>query len=97
MLRIYFSLQIRNSANMRIVVKFWRGVMSMKSRLDLMVVKRCCPVCAKGHLLDEADRPGTVHAILYKPEDAQSADWFLKCPVCKRQIGVSPDVIDLQG
>lgn len=51
-----------------------------------------CPVCKKGRILDEADRPNITHALLYKPEESENADWFLKCPNCKKQIGVSPDL-----
>ena len=40
--------------------------------------------------MDEREKEGAARAILYKPEDAENADWFLKCPNCKNQIGVSP-------
>lgn len=64
----------------------------MKANRHLMVLKRSCPVCGRGHVLDESQKPGAFHAILYKPEDAQYADWFVKCPDCRNQIGVSPDL-----
>lgn len=38
--------------------------------------------------------PSTVHAILHKPEEADQASWFLKCPACHNQIGVSPDIFE---
>lgn len=59
---------------------------------DLMVIERRCPVCGRGRILDEVDSPETIHALLLKPEDAGQADWFLKCPNCKKQIGVSPEL-----
>ncbi len=66
----------------------------MKTEYKPEVVKLRCPLCGRGHLLDEAKRPGTVHAILHKPEEADRASWFLKCPACHNQIGVSPDIIE---
>lgn len=52
---------------------------------------RRCPVCGR-RIMDESEKEGAVHAILYKPEEAENASWFLKCPNCKNQIGVSPIV-----
>ena len=57
---------------------------------DLNRRERRCPVSKKGRIMDEREKEGAARAILYKPEDAENADWFLKCPNCKNQIGVSP-------
>lgn len=51
-----------------------------------------CPVCNSGHIMDESTGPTITHAILYKPDESEGANWFLKCPKCKSQIGVSPDL-----
>lgn len=56
--------------------------------------KLFCPVCKTGHILDEAKRPGSVRAILYHPDDAANAVWFIKCQRCKNQIGMSPQKIE---
>lgn len=53
--------------------------------------KLICPLCNQGRVLDESTRPGTIHAILYRPEESEKANWYLKCPVCKQQIGMSPE------
>lgn len=54
------------------------------------VIRLYCPVCNSGHIMDEATGPNTTHAILYKPDESEGANWFLKCQKCKNQIGVSP-------
>ena len=56
--------------------------------------KLYCPVCTKGHILDEVKRPETVRAILYHPNDAANAIWFIKCHRCKNQIGMSLQMIE---
>lgn len=46
-----------------------------------------CPVCAKGRVLDVADKMGASRIRLLRPENAEQADWFVKCPKCGAQIG----------
>ena len=52
--------------------------------------KKSCPVCGHGRILDEADRPDVCHVVLLRPEESDHADWFIKCQICKNQIGVMP-------
>jgi len=46
-----------------------------------------CPQCGKRKLLIEDEEESCdIQLELYKPE--QGAKWFLKCPVCKQQVGI---------
>lgn len=46
-----------------------------------------CPVCDRGKLIIRSDTGPRLK--VYKPEDSQKAEWFVKCQVCKSQVGVS--------
>jgi len=48
-----------------------------------------CPVCKRGHVMNEVVNPGGPHITLYTPEESQDAAGFLKCPKCGSQIGMS--------
>lgn len=66
----------------------------MKKRHGREVKEKHCPVCHKGHIVDEVVHPGVIHIVLHTPEDSDKAFWFLKCPICKSQIGASPQTED---
>lgn len=48
-----------------------------------------CPLCRDGRLLDAAEHAdlGTLH--LYPPTRCAGAEWFVKCPACRQQIGIA--------
>ena len=48
-----------------------------------------CPVCARGKLIKEADDGGASGVSTYPPTLHHRAKYFVKCPVCKSQIGIS--------
>ena len=48
-----------------------------------------CPVCGRGRVIDAAFGvdPNCLH--LYRPEQADKAELFSKCPTCGVQVGIS--------
>ena len=59
----------------------------MKHTVRIKIIK--CPLCREGRLLDASEHTD-IHALaLYPPDKAENAEWFVKCPVCKRQIGMA--------
>ena len=48
-----------------------------------------CPSGDGGRLADLADGVDQSRFILYGPHQTQNAQFFLKCPRCKLQIGIS--------
>lgn len=48
-----------------------------------------CPVCQEGRILNVPEGTDTRKISLYPPEQSHLAEWFVKCPVCKRQIGAA--------
>ncbi len=59
----------------------------MKETTELYTVG--CPVCNRGRLIDIA-RAGSSHLFMtHPPKSTEQAQWFVKCPVCKKQIGLS--------
>lgn len=51
--------------------------------------KMFCPVCNRGRILDVSLRHQGGKIKVHKPEEADRADYFLKCGLCKSQIGIS--------
>jgi len=52
-----------------------------------MTVK--CPLCNRGKLIDATTHITFISIRTYPPPSCQSAQYFLKCPNCKKQIGIS--------
>lgn len=46
-----------------------------------------CPICQRGRLLNAAEHTDLRTLRLYRPEQADRAQWFSKCPKCGQQIG----------
>lgn len=44
-----------------------------------------CPICQRGRLLNTDLRS----LRLFRPEQADRAQWFSKCPKCGQQIGIA--------
>lgn len=47
-----------------------------------------CPVCLNGKILIEKNTLHDSKLQIYSPNDAENAEWFVKCPKCKNQIGL---------
>ena len=47
-----------------------------------------CPLCITGRIIDASEKTNEEKLITYKPNDAEKAEWFVKCPNCKKQIGL---------
>lgn len=48
-----------------------------------------CPVCHRGKLLDATDEADTSAIHLFSSEQRNIGQWYLKCPKCGRQIGIT--------
>ncbi len=59
----------------------------MKQAVRIRIIK--CPLCREGHLLDASEHTDLHALALYPPDKADHAELFVKCPVCKRQIGLA--------
>lgn len=57
----------------------------MNNTTQLKIIR--CPHCFSGRLLDASPK-AAAELKLYPPSQADKADWFVKCPVCKSQIGI---------
>ena len=47
-----------------------------------------CPICNRGKLIVQLAR-SEVNIIPLPPDQAECANWYLKCNVCKHQIGLT--------
>lgn len=47
-----------------------------------------CPLCLTGRIIDASEKTDKKKIITYKPDEANKAEWFVKCPKCKNQIGL---------
>ena len=48
-----------------------------------------CPICQRGRLLNAAEHTDHRSLRLFRPEQADRAQWFSKCPKCGQQIGIA--------
>jgi len=48
-----------------------------------------CPVCARGKLIKEADDGSSSGVSTCPPPSHHRAKYFVKCPICRNQIGIS--------
>jgi len=48
-----------------------------------------CPICQRGRLLNAAEHTDLRSLRLFRPEQADRAQWFSKCPKCGQQIGIA--------
>ena len=48
-----------------------------------------CPICQRGRLLNAAEHTDLRSLQLFRPEQADRAQWFSKCPTCGQQIGLA--------
>ena len=48
-----------------------------------------CPICQRGRLLNAAEHTDLRSLQLFRPEQADRAQWFSKCPKCGQQIGIA--------
>lgn len=48
-----------------------------------------CPLCHKGRVVDIAAEIDLSRVKIYGPPQADKAQFFLKCPKCGQQIGIS--------
>lgn len=48
-----------------------------------------CPSCFKGRIIDASEKTDKRKITTYKPDEADKAEWFVKCPNCKNQIGLA--------
>lgn len=53
------------------------------------VKKVLCPVCGTGQIVAVSHRTDASQWRLFRPEDAEEAELFLKCQACKKQIGLA--------
>lgn len=47
-----------------------------------------CPVCLTGRIIDAFKKTDKDKIIIYNPKEMDRAEWFVKCPKCKNQIGI---------
>lgn len=59
----------------------------MKTTVHIRNIK--CPVCGSGRLLSASKQADLRVLHLYPPDKNENADWFVKCPVCRQQIGMA--------
>lgn len=59
----------------------------MKHTVRIKIIR--CPLCHEGRLLDASEHTDIQALALYPPDKSQDAEWFVKCPVCKHQIGMA--------
>ena len=48
-----------------------------------------CPICQRGRLLNAAEHTDLRSLRLFRPEQADRAQWFSKCQKCGQQIGIA--------
>ena len=48
-----------------------------------------CPLCRKGKIIFEDSNTDDVPIRLIVPGSKQKAKWYVKCNVCKQQVGLS--------
>ena len=48
-----------------------------------------CPLCGKGKLIFEDINADGVPIRLIMPGSKRKAKWYVKCNICKRQVGLS--------
>jgi len=58
----------------------------MKENTELRSIR--CPICRRGRLVDVVI-PAAYTLETHPPKNMEQSQWFVKCPVCKRQIGLS--------
>jgi len=46
-----------------------------------------CPICGKGKLMDASKTINPKMIRLFKPEESNKAECFVKCPKCGSQVG----------
>ncbi|HBL84347.1 MAG: hypothetical protein A2Y17_05040 [Clostridiales bacterium GWF2_38_85] len=49
-----------------------------------------CPICGKGKIIMEDPDSDDVPLRLILPKSKKKAHWYIKCTVCKSQIGIAP-------
>ncbi len=47
-----------------------------------------CPVCGNGKILKVKDSVRLTELTIYLPNEIHKAKYFVKCPCCKKQIGI---------
>lgn len=58
-----------------------------RQRVQIRIIR--CPMCGDGHLLDASEKADLRTLRLFPPNRCEDAEWFVKCPLCRRQIGVA--------
>lgn len=48
-----------------------------------------CPVCGRGKIIIEEKDSDDVHLQLVLPNSRRKARWYIKCNICKSQIGIT--------
>ena len=48
-----------------------------------------CPICQRERLLNAAEHTDLRSLQLFRPEQADRAQWSSKCPKCGQQIGIA--------
>ena len=48
-----------------------------------------CPICGRGRLMDAASSASAAKLSLYGPQQLNKAEWIVKCPKCRNQIGIA--------
>ena len=56
-----------------------------RKNCDSMGIK--CPICSKGKLLIAANTANIDRLEFCSTKDENKAEWFLKCPRCRNQVG----------
>lgn len=51
-----------------------------------------CPLCHQGRVVDVAAGTDLSRVRLFGPLEEEHAQFFLKCPKCGKQIGISLDI-----
>lgn len=49
---------------------------------------KICPVCNRGKLIFENKDSNNTKIRLVRPDNNEKVHWFIKCSVCKEQIGI---------
>ena len=57
--------------------------------MNRKVISIKCPVCLTGRIIDASEKTDRKKLVTYKPEESDRAEWFVKCPKCGNQVGIS--------
>ena len=62
---------------------------AIKTQIKKQMNYVICPLCKKGKVIFEDDDADDVPIRLIIPGSKRKAKWYVKCNICKQQVGLS--------